>query len=73
MDEANASPLVVPLLFLARCLVPLLLLLGISYLLKKLGFVKEPPAPPPEYREGEENNDPNHYNTGEGGLAHGKT
>ena len=73
MDEANASPLVVPLLFLARCLVPLLLLLGISYLLKKLGFVKEPPAPPPEYREGNENNDQNHYSPRGGGLAHGKT
>jgi hypothetical protein len=71
MDEANANPLVVPLLFLARCMVPLIFLLGISYLLKKLGLIKEPPAPPPEFRDGDGNN--NDHTTEEGGLAHGKT
>ena len=71
MDEANANPLVVPLLFLVRCLVPVIFLLGISYLLKKLGLIKEPPAPPPEYQDGDGNNE-NHI-AEEGGFAHGKS
>lgn len=45
MDEI--SPLVVPLMFVLRCLVPLAIMLGLSYLLKRLGLIKEPPAQPP--------------------------
>jgi hypothetical protein len=71
MNEPNASPLVVPLLFLLRCMVPLLVLLGISYLLKKLGFIAEPPQPPPGYTNGDSGQ--NDLNGEEGGLAHGKS
>ena len=44
MDEA-ATPFVVGLLFLARCLIPLVVLLGISYVLKRLGLIREPLEP----------------------------
>ena len=46
MDDPTASPVVVPLLFVLRCLVPLLLLFGLSYLLRKLGLISEPPPEP---------------------------
>jgi len=43
-------------------------MLGVSYLLKKLGLIAESPKPPPE----SPNNVNDHPNPGEGGLAHGK-
>ena len=61
MDEASASPLYITLFFMLRCMVPLLIIIGLSYLLKKLGLIAEPPPIPPEYRN---NND-------EGNLSHG--
>ena len=67
MDNSQASPLIVVLLFLLRCLVPLILLMGISYLLRKLGFISEPHKSTPQDRG-------NHNKTiGQGGLQHGKT
>ena len=51
MNETSASPFVVGLLFILRCLVPLAILFGISYLLRKLGLVAESPEPPAEYDE----------------------
>jgi hypothetical protein len=69
MQETAESPIVVALLFVARCVVPLLLMLGISYLLRRLGLIAEPPPPP-------ENNDSgsrgNNGNQNGGGVAHGK-
>jgi len=47
MDEGNANPIIIVLMFLARCLVPLVIMLGVSYLLRRLGLIKEPPPPPP--------------------------
>lgn len=49
MDKVD--PVIIALMFVARCLVPLLIMLGISYLLKRLGFIQEPP-PPPRDRNG---------------------
>lgn len=47
MNETNS--VFVALLFILRCLVPLLILLGISYLLRRLGLVVvESPEPPDE-------------------------
>lgn len=46
MEETVANPLVITLMFVARCVVPLFIMLGISYLLKRAGFIKEPPEPP---------------------------
>jgi hypothetical protein len=63
-DASTTNPLFVALFFVLRCLVPLLVMLGITYLLKRLGFIAESPPPPPE-----ENNDDNHNNS-EGGFAH---
>lgn len=75
MGKADANPLLVSLFFVARCLVPLFLMLGISYLLKKLGLIAEPPQPPPGYED--ENNEggplQSSEETVEGDLAHGNT
>ncbi len=50
MDRASANPLIVVLFFVLRCIIPLVLMLGVSYLLRKLGLVA-PPAQEPEERE----------------------
>lgn len=55
MNEPSASPLLVALLFILRCLVPLAILFGISYLLRKWGLVAETPEPPSGYDENGEN------------------
>ena len=44
MDEVN--PFVILLMFVVRCGVPLILMLGLSYILYKIGLIKEPPAAP---------------------------
>jgi hypothetical protein len=46
MDEPTANPFIVALLFVLRCLVPLGLMLGLSYLLRRLGWITSPPPPP---------------------------
>jgi hypothetical protein len=51
MNETSANPVFVALLFILRCLVPLAILFGISYILRKLGLVAETPEPPIEYDE----------------------
>ena len=54
MTETN--PVFVALLFILRCLVPLIILFGISYLLRRLGLVvTESPEPPEEDEEQDEN------------------
>ena len=69
MQEATEGPifLVEALLFVLRCLVPLLLMLGVSYLLKRFGLISPPPPPPPD-----RDNDNNHDKSNGGGVAHGK-
>jgi hypothetical protein len=49
MDKPAAAPLMVSLFFVLRCLIPMLLMLGVTYLLKKFGLIVEAPPPPPEY------------------------
>ena len=67
MQQSTEGPifLIEILLFVLRCLVPLLLMLGLSYLLKRLGLIKPPPPPPSDRDNG------NHKPKG-GGVAHGK-
>jgi hypothetical protein len=67
MQDGTEGPIVLieALLFVLRCLVPLLLMLGLSYLLKRLGLIKPPPPAPPDRDNG--NN-----KTNGGGVAHGK-
>jgi F0F1-type ATP synthase assembly protein I len=43
MEHADPNPIFVGLLFLVRCAVPLGILFGISYILRRLGLVAEPP------------------------------
>ena len=47
LEGSSANPFIVLLLFVVRCLVPLALMLGLSYLLRRLGWIKEPAPPPP--------------------------
>jgi hypothetical protein len=61
------SPLLVIILFILRCLVPLLILLGVSYLLRKLGLVSDTYKKPPQ------DHGNNHNSIGKGGLEHGKS
>jgi hypothetical protein len=69
MQEATEGPifLVEALLFVLRCVVPLLLMLGVSYLLKRFGLISPPPPPPPD-----RDNENNHDKSNGGGVAHGK-
>jgi hypothetical protein len=53
MDEVN--PTIIVLMFLARCLVPLVIMLGISYLLRRYGLITAPPPPPKELDDGGDN------------------
>ncbi len=64
MNEPSVNPVWVGLLCAARCVIPLLLLLGVSYLVRKLGLVAEPPSPPPDEM-------PESNNVSEGGFING--
>jgi len=55
MGEATANPIFVGLLCVARCLVPLVILFGVSYLLRRLGVVAKPTPPPEDFQDGESN------------------
>lgn len=56
MNETSGNPIfVVLLLFAFRCLIPLAILFGISYLLRRLGLVTESqPEAPDEETGGDE-------------------
>jgi hypothetical protein len=51
MDNTSSNPLVVGFFFCIRCVGPLLIMLGISYLLKRMGVIAPTPKPPPEWEE----------------------
>ncbi len=55
MGDATANPVYVALLCIARCLIPLLILFGVSYLLRHFGLVAKPTPPPEEFNDSEEN------------------
>lgn len=67
MEDTTANPIIVALMFLARCLVPLAIMLGVSYLLRRWGLITEPP--PLEEAPNGENEDGDFE---EGDLAHGE-
>ena len=54
MNETTANPIFVALLFILRCLVPLLILFGISYLLRRFGLVTIESAEPPDEEDNQE-------------------
>jgi hypothetical protein len=66
MDNVNLNPVYIVFLYILRCLIPLGIMLGISYLLRRFGLIKPPPPPPPGW-DGESN----HSDGNHGGLAHG--
>jgi hypothetical protein len=55
MGDAAANPIYVALLCVARCLVPLVILFGFSYLLRRFGVIAKPAPPPDEYQKNEDN------------------
>ncbi len=57
MNETSGNPIFVVLLFVLRCLIPLAILFGISYLLRRLGLVAEAPPEPPDLPDEEDEND----------------
>jgi hypothetical protein len=58
MNETAANPVFVVLLFILRCLVPLAILFGISFLLRRLGLVTiESPEPPDKRDDQDEDED----------------
>jgi hypothetical protein len=58
MNETAANPIFVAFLFILRCLVPLVILFGISYLLRRLGLVTiESPEAPDEENDSDEETD----------------
>jgi hypothetical protein len=65
MDRVNINPVFIGFLYILRCLVPLAVMLGISYLLRRFGLIKEPPPPPADW------NDTHEDNAQSGDLAHG--
>ena len=69
MDRADANPFMIAFMFVLRCLVPLAVMLGISYILRRLKLVSEPPPPPPDWNNG---GNGDNQNPPEGGLAHDK-
>lgn len=68
MDSSATDPIIITLMFVARCAVPLVIMLGLSYLLKRLGLIHEPPPAP----KNGVNNGENAANHSEGDMLHGK-
>lgn len=55
MGDVSANPVYVAIFCIARCLIPLLVLFGISYLLRRFGVIAKPAPPPNEYESSEDN------------------
>jgi len=55
MGDASANPIYVALLCIARCLIPLIILFGISYLLRRFGLIAKPAPPTDDYQSSEDN------------------
>jgi len=56
MNDPSSNPIYIVFLFLLRCLVPIAILFGISYLLRKMGFVATEAPEPPDDRDDDEIN-----------------
>ena len=63
MQDSAANPVIVVLLLLARCLVPVGILLGFSYLLRRLGLVQGSPPPADKKDNAQSSNE---------GMQHGR-
>lgn len=51
MNDTPANPIFVALFFILRCFVPVAVLFGISYLLRKMGLVATDDPEPPDERD----------------------
>lgn len=52
MEEPAVSPVIVILLFLLRCMIPLGIMLGVSYVLRRLGLLNQRGPAEPTLSEG---------------------
>ncbi len=66
-ETSSTNPLIVSLFFVARCVIPLAIMIGISYLLQRLGVIAKPAEPPADWDDGN-----NHNQENGGDLAHAK-
>jgi hypothetical protein len=66
MDRPELNPLIIFLLYFLRCMVPLGIMLGISYVLRRLGLIAKPASPPKDW-----NGDNGNNGTSEGDMTHG--
>ena len=57
MNESASNPFVQVVFFCLRCGVPVVLMLGVSYLLKRMGVIAPAPKPPPGWDDGTDEED----------------
>ncbi|OGO16802.1 MAG: hypothetical protein A2Z14_07040 [Chloroflexi bacterium RBG_16_48_8] len=67
MENTSTNPLIIALLFVLRCIMPLAIMLGISYILRRYGLIRESTS----QEEGSE--EENHNNHDEGDSFHENT
>jgi hypothetical protein len=70
MQDSGANPFIVMLFFVARCLIPLFIMLGITYLLRRWGLIQDPPMPPKNWN-GNQNGENNTVDHNQGDVLHG--
>jgi hypothetical protein len=56
MQELQTNPIIIILMFVVRCAVPMAIMLGITYLLRRFGFIKGPATPPADWENNRKNN-----------------
>ena len=64
MENTPSNPIYIFFFFFIRCIIPLGIMLGISYLLRKMGLISEAPKQSETKEKGN-----HHSDNGEGGLA----
>jgi hypothetical protein len=64
MENTPSNPIYVFLFFFIRCIIPLGIMLGISYLLRKMGLISEAPQQPEKQEKTDHPSD-----NGKGGFA----
>jgi hypothetical protein len=70
MQESGANPFIVILFFAARCIIPLFIMLGITYLLRKWGLIQDSVTPPKDWN-GNNNGEKNTTGNNQGDQVHG--
>lgn len=65
--ENATNPFVIVVFYIIRCVIPLAIMLGISYILQKIGLISGTP-----HRPGNSNGAANNIDNHKGDFAHGK-